>query len=89
MYLTAVIDWGTRYVLSWELSNSLESSFCLKALRESLDRYGKPDIFNTDQGSQYTNGEFTDALLESGSASAWTEETGRLTTSSRNGSGEA
>ena len=66
MYLTAVIDWGTRYVLSWELSNSLESSFCLKALRESLDRYGKPDIFNTDQGSQYTSGEFTDALLESG-----------------------
>ena len=54
MYLSAVIDWGTRYVLSWELSNSLEASFCVRALTRALERYGRPEIFNTDQGSQYT-----------------------------------
>jgi putative transposase len=64
MFLTAVIDWYSRYVLSWELSNSLESSFCVSALNDALDRYGNPEIFNTDQGSQYTSDEFTSVLLK-------------------------
>lgn len=50
MYLTSVMDWYSRYVLSWKLSNSLEMSFCLEALEEALQR-GKPEIFNTDQGA--------------------------------------
>lgn len=62
MYLTAVIDWASRYVLSWRLSNTLDSHFCIEALQESL-RYGKPDIFNTDQGSQFTSMDFTEELL--------------------------
>ena len=63
MYLTAVIDWHSRYVLSWELSNSLEVDFCLRALDKAL-RHGKPKIFNTDQGSQFTSTEFTGKLLK-------------------------
>ena len=63
MYLTAVIDWHSRYVLSWELSNSLEVDFCLRALDKAL-RHGKPKIFNTDQGSQFTSTEFTKKLLK-------------------------
>ena len=55
MYLTAVIDWFSRYVLSWRLSNTLEGQFCLEALDEALSM-GRPEIFNTDQGSQFTAG---------------------------------
>ena len=62
MYRTAVIDWYSRYVLSWELSNTMESVFCVRALKRALGR-GKPEIFNTDQGSQFTSEEFTDVLL--------------------------
>ena len=62
-YLTAVMDWYSRCVLSWELSNSLDTSFCLVALQTALDRYGKPRIFNTDQGSQFTSKLFTERLL--------------------------
>jgi putative transposase len=61
LYLTAVIDWYSRYVLSWELSNSLEETFCINALEESL-RYGKPEIFNTDQGAQFTSQAYTGIL---------------------------
>ena len=61
MYLTAVIDWYSRYVLSWQLSNSLEGSFCLEALEQAL-RHGRPEIFNTDQGVQYTAAAFTGRL---------------------------
>jgi putative transposase len=68
MYLSAVIDWGTRYVLSWELSNSLEASFCVRALERTLEQYGRPEIFNTDQGSQYTSDEFTGVLKGHGIA---------------------
>lgn len=64
-YLVAVIDWYSRYVLSWKLSNSLEADFCLEALKEALG-YGKPEIFNTDQGSQFTSETFTGLLLENG-----------------------
>ena len=61
MYLTAVIDWYSRYVLSWRLSNTLDGGFCLEALDEALSR-GKPEIFNTDQGSQFTSREYTGRL---------------------------
>lgn len=61
LYLTAVIDWYSRYVLSWGLSNSLEESFCINALEESL-RYGNPEIFNTDQGAQFTSQAYTGIL---------------------------
>lgn len=61
VYLVAVIDWYSRYVLSWELSNSLDTRFCLKALNEALHQ-GIPEIFNTDQGAQFTSEDFTDIL---------------------------
>jgi putative transposase len=61
-YLVAVMDWASRKVLSWRLSNTLDPSFCIEALEEALMKYGKPDIFNTDQGSQFTSLEFTDIL---------------------------
>ncbi len=65
LYLTAVIDWFSRYVLAWRLSNSLDTSFCVETLDEAL-RLGCPDIFNTDQGVQFTSGAFTKRLEESG-----------------------
>jgi putative transposase len=67
LYLTAVIDWFSRFVLSWELSNTLEGSFCVAALEAALRR-GKPEIFNTDQGSQFTADAFTGVLLKQGIA---------------------
>ena len=67
MYLTAVIDWFSRYVLSWRLSNTLEVRFCLEALDEALRR-GRPEIFNTDQGSQFTSREYTGRLEAAGVA---------------------
>lgn len=62
LYLCAIMDWATRKVLSWRLSNTLTSDFCTAALKEALARYGTPEIFNTDQGSQFTSVEFTDVL---------------------------
>jgi putative transposase len=62
-YLCAVIDWHSRKVLAWELSNTLDAAFCVRVLEEALRRYGVPDIFNTDQGSQFTSSEFTGVLL--------------------------
>jgi putative transposase len=67
MYLTAVIDWFSRYVLSWRLSNTLEGRFCLEALEEALS-IGRPEIFNTDLGSQFTAQEYTSRLEEAGIA---------------------
>ncbi len=61
-YLVAVMDWASRMVLSWRLSNTLDSAFCVDALEEALSTYGCPDIFNTDQGSQFTSEAFTDVL---------------------------
>jgi putative transposase len=63
VYLTAIMDWYSRYVLTWRLSNRLESSFCLEALGAAL-KEGKPEIFNTDQGAQFTSLEFTSRLLD-------------------------
>ena len=62
MYLVAIMDWATRKVLSWRLSNTLDSGFCVEALNEALSKYGNPEIFNTDQGSQFTSEAFTSVL---------------------------
>lgn len=64
VYLFAVLDWASRRVLSWRLSNTMTTDFCLEAVQEAIDRYGKPEIFNTDQGSQFTSQEFTGLLKE-------------------------
>src|SRR6267154_2707283 len=66
LYLVAIIDWATRRVLSWRLSNTLTARFCVEALGEALARFGKPSIFNTDQGSQFTSDEFTQTLRDHG-----------------------
>jgi putative transposase len=63
MYLVAVMDWHSRFVLAWQLSNSLEVDFCLDALEASF-QYGQPEIFNSDQGSQFTSTVFTERLLK-------------------------
>jgi len=63
LYLVAVIDWYSRYVISWELSNSMDTSFCVSALERAL-AVGTPDIFNTDQGAQFTSSDFTRVLLD-------------------------
>ena len=68
LYLVAVMDWATRRVLSWRLSNTLDARFGTDALTEALQRYGRAEIFNTDQGSQFTSLEFTSVLKESGVA---------------------
>ena len=68
LYLVAVMDWATRRVLSWRLSNTLDARFCTEALTEALERHGRPQIFNTDQGSQFTSLEFTATLKDSGVA---------------------
>jgi putative transposase len=65
-YLVAIMDWCSRRVLTWRLSNSLDSEFCVEALEEALRRFGQPEIFNTDQGSQFTAATFTDALHDRG-----------------------
>jgi len=64
MYLVAIMDWHSRRVLSWRLSNTLDADFCVEALKEALERYGQPIIFNTDQGCQFTSEAFTDELKE-------------------------
>ena len=63
VYLAAVLDWFSRRVLSWRLSITLEAEFCIEAVEEALARHGAPEIFNTDQGSQFTSAEFTGLLL--------------------------
>jgi putative transposase len=68
VYLAAVIDWHTRRVLSWRLSICMEVDFCLEAVEEALAKYGRPEIFNTDQGSQFTSAAFTGLLIKSGVA---------------------
>lgn len=66
MYLVAIMDWYSRYVLSWALSNSLDSSFCVEALQDTLASHGTPEIFNTDQGCQFTSADFTTVLRQAG-----------------------
>ena len=64
LYLVAVMDWASRYVLAWRLSNTMDAGFCVEALNDALARYGKPEIFNTDQGSQFTSFDFTGVLKD-------------------------
>ena len=66
LHLVAIMDWATRRLRAWRLPNTMDTRFCLEALHEALSRYGKPEIFNTDQGSQFTSLTFTDALKEAG-----------------------
>jgi len=66
MYLVAVMDWHSRKVLSWRVSNTLDADFCVEALNDAISRYGCPEIFNTDQGSQFTSKDFTDVLKDNG-----------------------
>jgi putative transposase len=70
LYLVAVLDWYSRYVLSWELSNTLDTAFCLEALESAL-RLGQPQIFNTDQGSQFTSAAYTTRLEQAGIQISW------------------
>mgnify|MGYP000349932112 CR=1 FL=1 len=62
LYLVAIMDWFSRKVLSWRLSNTMDVGFCIEALKDALARYGPPEIFNSDQGSQFTSTDFTDVL---------------------------
>ena len=64
LYLVAIMDWATRKVLAWRLSNMMDAGFCVAALEEALARFGKPEIFNTDQGSQFTSQAFTSVLRQ-------------------------
>jgi putative transposase len=64
LYLVAIMDWASRKVLAWRLSNTMDTEFCIEALEEALGRYGTPEIFNTDQGSQFTSPRFTRILKE-------------------------
>jgi len=66
MYLVAMMDWHSRKVLSWRISNTLDANFCVEALQEALMRYGRPEIFNTDQGAQFTSEAFTSELKACG-----------------------
>lgn len=66
IYLCAVVDWYSRAVLAWELSNTLDARFCVSAVQQAMAAYGVPEIFNTDQGCQFTSAEFTQPLLERG-----------------------
>jgi len=86
LYLVAVMDWVSRYVLAWRLSNLLDASFCIEALEDALS-HGQPEIFNTDQGSQFTDDDFTGVLRALGLPSAWTAAGALPITSSSNGSG--
>jgi putative transposase len=77
LYLVAIMDWFSRYVLAWELSNSMETIFCLTALNRALEK-ATPEIFNTDQGSQFTSGDFT-GRLENGGIRVSMDGRGRVT----------
>jgi putative transposase len=66
LYMVAIMDWHSRKVLSWKLSNTMDAEFCVEALKEALETYGTPEIFNTDQGSQFTSLDFTSVLQDAG-----------------------
>ena len=89
VYLAVVLDWATRRVLSWRLSITMEASFCVEALEDALARHGKPDIFNTDQGSQFTGRPSPACSPTTASRSAWTARAHGGTTYLSSGSGAA
>src|SRR5205823_7256856 len=66
LYLVVIMDWFSRKVLAWRLSNTMDADFCVAALEEAIARYGRPEIFNTDQGSQFTSFAFTKVLKDNG-----------------------
>ena len=66
LYLVVIMDWATRHVLAWRLSNTMDAAFCVEALQDALARYDRPEIFNTDQGSQFTSFDFTAVLKDAG-----------------------
>ncbi len=66
LYLVAIMDWASRRVLAWKLSNTMDTDFCIEALDEAMARFGRPEIFNSDQGSQFTSPRFTGRLIDAG-----------------------
>ena len=66
VYLVAIIDWYSRKIMSWRLSNTMDAGFCVDCLEEAIETYGTPEIFNSDQGSQFTSDAFTGVLIKSG-----------------------
>ena len=72
------MDWYSRKVLSWRLSNSMDTTFCIDALDEAVAKYGRPDIFNTDQGSQFTSNEFTGMLKSKKTVQAMGSTSGKI-----------
>ena len=88
LYLVAIMDWASRAVLAWRVSNSMDVSSCVSALEEALARFGRPEIFNTDQGSQFTSAAFTGVLAGPGFASPWMVAAAGWTTCSSNACGD-
>jgi len=64
LYLVAIMDWFSRKILAWRLSNGMDAEFCVEALKDALAKHGTPEIFNTDQGSQFTSGDWIDVLTD-------------------------
>ena len=89
LYLVVIMDWVSRAVLAWRLSNTLGADFCVDALEEALARYGRPEIFNTDQGSQFTSDDFTGTLKRHGVMISMAARAAAWTTSSSSGCGAA
>ena len=89
LYLVVIMDWVSRAVLAWRLSNTLGAEFCVEALEEALSQYGRPEIFNTDQGSQFTSEDFTGTLKEHGITISMDGKGGAWTTSLSSGCGAA
>ena len=88
LYLVAVMDWFSRKVLAWRLSNTMDADFCVTALPDAIVRFGRPEIFNTDQGSQFTGFTFTNTLKAADIASRRTAVAAGWTTSSSSGYGD-
>jgi putative transposase len=88
LYLVAIMDWATRKVLAWRISNTMDAGFCVEALQDAMARYGKPEIFNTDQGSQFTSHAFTSVLREAEVRISMDGRGAGWTTSSSSASGD-
>ena len=88
LYLVAIMDWFSRKVLAWRLSNTMDADFCVTALEEAIARFGRPEIFNTDQGSQFTSFAFTNTLRGADIRSRWMVVAAGWTTSSSSGCGD-
>src|SRR5205085_1963045 len=95
VYLAVVLDWFSRRVLAWRLSITMEAAFCVETLEDAMARHGKPEIFNTDQGSQFTGAAFTGVLARNGIAismdgkGAWPDNGDHFTASVSKGSSQA